>query len=274
LKSGGYHCSIVDLKAYGNGNDFSNTRPDDRGFNPAYGAAVDVSMSRADLITAYRRVHAVWSDTADPRRKFVNAINVWDGSGDATRLNFDRNTANRADDSHKFHVHLEVRRRYLLDPEAARAVVSIFRGESKSQWLQSQGVAMPTPQEDDVALTDADIEKIAARVEARVWNHVEKDPVTGKLNFRMAGAVRMLNVRRDEQTARLLGAVVAAGQGDNAALAAIREQLNALPDATAGRVLAELADDTVEDIADALKRLLGDDKTAQLAQALTVPQVN
>jgi hypothetical protein len=138
LKSGGYHCSVNDLRAYGNGNDYSNTRPDDRNWNPAYGAAVDVSMSKADLVRTYGRVHAVWADHSDPRRKYFNAVNVWDGSGDATRLNFDKNTAGYADDSHKFHVHAELRRRYVLDAKAARAMVSMFAGDSTATWIASE----------------------------------------------------------------------------------------------------------------------------------------
>ena len=135
LGSGGYHCSVVDLRAHGNGNDYSNTRVDDRNLNIGYGAAVDVSMTKSDLMLAFGRIHAVWSDHSDPRRKYFNAVNVWDGSGDATRLDFDRNTASRANDSHKFHTHMELHRRYVLDAKAARAMVSMFKGESKATWI-------------------------------------------------------------------------------------------------------------------------------------------
>jgi hypothetical protein len=160
LKSGGYHCAVKDLLAYGNGNDYSNTRPDDRGWNPQYGAAVDVSMVKADLVLAYGRVHAVWADQADPRRRYFNAVNVWDGTGDATRLNFDKNTAGYADATHKFHVHAELRRRYLLDPKAARAMVSMFKGESKLTWLAAE-------EGDDMSWTEDVITNPSWRADAK-----------------------------------------------------------------------------------------------------------
>jgi hypothetical protein len=135
LDNGGFHCSIDDLKAHGNGGDYSNTRPSDHGFNPKYGAAFDVSMSKADMIKAYGRIHAVWADHSDPRRRYVNAINCWDGSGDAVRLDFDKNTATRASNDHTWHDHGEVHREYVRDAKALRAVVSIFKGESKAAWI-------------------------------------------------------------------------------------------------------------------------------------------
>lgn len=135
LDRGGFHCSIDDLIAHGNGDDYSNTRPADRGFNPHCGAAFDVSLSKPDMIRAYGRVHAVWADRSDPRRKFVNAINGWDGSGDAVRLDFDKNTAERASSDHTWHNHGELHRMYVCDPKAARAVVSIYSGEPKATWI-------------------------------------------------------------------------------------------------------------------------------------------
>lgn len=144
LDRGGYHCSVEDLRAHGNADDYSNTRPDDHNFNIKYGAAVDVSMSPADMRLHYQRIHAVWADMSDPRRKYFNAVNTWDGSGDAVRLDFVRNTAGYASPDHKWHVHDETRRRYLLDPVAARAKVSVWRGDTKAMWLAS------LQQEDDM----------------------------------------------------------------------------------------------------------------------------
>lgn len=135
LDRGGYHCSVEDLRRFGNGNDYSNSRPDDRDHNERYGAAADVSMNTADMKRNYKRVHAVWADKSDPRRKYVNCINTWDGSGDAVRLDFVTGTAKYASPDHKWHIHLEVRRRYLLDDKAARAVISILKGEGKTTWI-------------------------------------------------------------------------------------------------------------------------------------------
>lgn len=139
LGRGGYHCSIQDLIANGNGSDYSNTRPDDKGYNPKYGAAIDMSMSTADMVKCHNRVRAVWADKTDPRRKYINAINTWDGSGDAVRLDFYANSERSATDDHKWHNHDETRRRYLLDWEAVRAVASVFKGETKQQWESNMG---------------------------------------------------------------------------------------------------------------------------------------
>ncbi len=146
LDTGGYHCSIDDLFAYGNGGDYSDVRPDDKGFNAHNGAALDVSLARSDMIRAYTRIHAVWADHSDPRRMYVNAINCWCGSGDAVRLDFYAGTSERASSDHQWHTHSEFRRRYVLDPKAARALVSIYQGESKAAWIAREDpIQPPTP---------------------------------------------------------------------------------------------------------------------------------
>jgi peptidoglycan hydrolase-like protein with peptidoglycan-binding domain len=135
LSQGGYHCSVEDLLAYGNGRDYSNTRADDKGFNPKYGAAYDVTMSRADMIRHYKRVYAIFKDKSDPRHKYINAINTWPGVGDPVRLDFVTGKVTRASKDHSWHAHGELRRRYLLDAKAARAHHSVHRGESKATWV-------------------------------------------------------------------------------------------------------------------------------------------
>jgi hypothetical protein len=135
LDNGGYHCSVEDLKRYGNGGDYSNTRVDDKNFNVKYGAAFDVTMSTADMKKAHKRIYAVWKDRSDPRRKYVNAVNCWDGSGDAVRLDFKKNTVGYASPDHTWHTHNDMPRRYLLDPKAARAWISMYAGEGKATWI-------------------------------------------------------------------------------------------------------------------------------------------
>lgn len=150
LHRSGYHPSLNALRTFGvAATDYSNMRPDDKGFNPAYGAAIDMSCSPADMKRTHDRVRKVWADTSDPRRKYINAINTWDGDGDAVRLDFYAGTAKYASPDHKWHNHLEIRRRYLLDWTAARAVVSVLRGDTRQQWLASigQGDTDMTPEE-------------------------------------------------------------------------------------------------------------------------------
>jgi len=134
LERGGYHCSVLELRAHGNQNDYSNTKTADHDQNVAYASAIDISLSSSEMVKAFGRVHAVWLDRTDPRRVFINAINGWDGSGDATRLNFDAGTSEYASPDHKWHNHMEIHRKYILDARAARAVVSIYSGESKTAW--------------------------------------------------------------------------------------------------------------------------------------------
>jgi hypothetical protein len=146
LDNGGYHCSVEDLRKFSNQNDYSNIRVDDKNFNVRYGAAVDITMSKADMVKAHKRVYAVWKDRSDPRRKYINAVNCWDGSGDAVRLDFKKNTAGYASPDHKWHTHNDMPRRYLLDPKAAQAWISMYAGESKATWItrEEKPAAKPT----------------------------------------------------------------------------------------------------------------------------------
>ena len=147
LDSGGYHCSVDDLIRFGNQNDYSNVRPHDKNFNKKYGAAYDIGVNTADMIKVHERVYAVWADRSDPRRKFINAINCWKGFGDATRYDFVANTATWASDDHTWHFHGEVPREYVLLDKAARAHISIYKGESKATWIANE-------EEDDMNTAD------------------------------------------------------------------------------------------------------------------------
>lgn len=145
LDNGGYHCSVEDLRKHNNQNDYSNSRVDDRNFNVQYGAALDVTMSKKDMVKAYKRVYRVFKDTGDPRRKYINAINCWDGSGDAVRLDFKANKAKYATPDHRWHVHGDLPRRYVRDAKAARAWISVFAGEAKATWIaREEKPARPT----------------------------------------------------------------------------------------------------------------------------------
>lgn len=46
---------------------------------------------------------------------------------------------------------------------------------------------------DLMALSDSDIDKIAAAVEQRIAAHTEQDPATGENNYRIFGAIRTMN---------------------------------------------------------------------------------
>lgn len=134
---GSYHVSIEDC-APGH---WSIIRPDDAAppgsWSRKHAAAVDVSMNPRDMVTCTSRVAVVYKDRTDPRRRYVNAINGWRGTGDAERFDFYANTITVATSDHEWHVHLEFRRRYANDPTAHAAVLSILRGDSRQEYVVS-----------------------------------------------------------------------------------------------------------------------------------------
>lgn len=144
LDSGGFHVCLVHLRKYGNFGDYSSSSSLDRPpkvskAGEGYSCAYDIGMSKPDMIKTYAAVKRVHGDKSDPRRKFVNAINVWDGDGDAQRFNFQTGKVGYANASHKTHVHGDCPRCY-MDPahpehaKAARAHISILTGESRAAW--------------------------------------------------------------------------------------------------------------------------------------------
>lgn len=138
---GGFHISRADQPQ----TNYSVIRPLDKtGNGPDDAAAgIDMTMSRADMIKCSRSVKIVYSDKQDPRRKYVNAINGWLGDGDATRWDFDANTATYATPDHKWHIHVEIHRKFVRDPAALDAVLSILVGESSADYKKR--TTMPTP---------------------------------------------------------------------------------------------------------------------------------
>lgn len=158
LDNGGYHVSIDDLIRYGNAGDYSNRNPLDKA-PPVTAAgrknacAVDISMSTADMKRHHARVRAVWLNRdTDTRAKYVNAINTWDGSGDAIRYNFVKGTSERASSDHQWHEHEEWPRAYADDVRdetaawrAARAHLSIAVGQSHDGWLRQEKLGPYAP---------------------------------------------------------------------------------------------------------------------------------
>lgn len=142
---GGYHISLEDQSS----SNYSCVRLDDAAppgdWPRNLAAAIDMSMNSSDMATASRRVEAVWANPADTRRKYFNCINGWLGSGDAVRWDFVTGKKSYASPDHKWHTHSEIRRRYVNDPMARKALVSMYAGESHDQWLASNGQTPPPP---------------------------------------------------------------------------------------------------------------------------------
>lgn len=119
---------------------YSVIRADDKTGPDDGAAAIDMSMNKADMVTFTKRVRAVWLDKTDPRRKYFNAVNGWLGSGDAIRMDFVSGKKSYATPDHKWHGHVEGRRKWIKSKTAADARLSVYRGESKAAYLKSIGV--------------------------------------------------------------------------------------------------------------------------------------
>jgi hypothetical protein len=133
---GGYHIG----RAFQPSSNYSVVRKQDQ-YGPAdAAAAVDMTMNEADMKLCTKRLAVAYANTADPRRKYLNGFNGWDGSGDATRYDFITRRTSRASDDHRWHVHLEYRRMYVTSAAAMQAVLSILAGESVPVYLRSAGV--------------------------------------------------------------------------------------------------------------------------------------
>jgi hypothetical protein len=135
---GGYHISREDQPA----DNYSVIRPEDKpgnGPNDAC-AAIDMTMSTADMKTCTARLVKAFTNRDDPRRKYLNAFNGWSGTGDAQRWDVFTNKVAWATPDHKWHVHLEIRRKYVTSAAATKAILSILRGESVAAYLTSIGV--------------------------------------------------------------------------------------------------------------------------------------
>jgi len=134
---GGYPISLADQPKANS----SAVRPDDAAppgnWSRKHATALDMSMSKADMVTSTRRWMAVWADRSDPRRIYFNAFNGWTGSGNAQRWDFVKNTVEQSTNDHQWHQHTERKRRYWNDPMADKATISIARGESKATWIKN-----------------------------------------------------------------------------------------------------------------------------------------
>lgn len=164
----GYHLSIEDNPS----TNYSVVLPDDKAppgdwpRNQASGT--DMSMSTADMKTDYARMLVVYHDRSDPRRKYVRGYNGWDGVGSAKRLDFAKNTIGTSSSDHKWHGHREDFRRYVNDPEATRAIVSIHKGETKEQFMGGSSMTMLCTFGDVDPAGDPEEGRVAA-LQARLW---------------------------------------------------------------------------------------------------------
>lgn len=136
---GGYHISRQDQSS----TNYSVTRKDDKLGPSDRASAIDMTMSTADIIKCHKRLRGFWQNRSrDIRMKYINAWNGWDGDGDAGRYDVVTGSVSTASSDHKWHIHLEIRRRYVNDMNAMKAILSMLKGESLADYEESLA---PTP---------------------------------------------------------------------------------------------------------------------------------
>jgi hypothetical protein len=105
--------------------------------------AIDMSMNEADMKLVHGRFRSLYNARAsDPRAGYVDCFNGWDGNGSPGRYDLPAGTISTTDDSHKWHEHVESFYLYVGTDEqswkAARAILSVVKGETAQQWLAAE----------------------------------------------------------------------------------------------------------------------------------------
>lgn len=261
---GGYHISRQDQPS----SNYSVTRADDKLGPSDRAAAIDMTMSTADIIKCHKRLRVIWLNRAnDPRMKYINAWNGWDGEGDAGRYDVVRGTIGTATSDHKWHIHLEIRRRYVNDMDAMRAILSMLRGESLATYTGSTDeddsmADMTQAQFNEFYLNAVKNEAIATQLKARPWQYIGGGIDEGKST---------LNVLNDiHQLSKALATTIAAESTSPAELQAALDALEDVPSAVenADAVVTALGGLDPTELADILRNVLGPEKTAALKEIL------
>ncbi len=212
-RRGGYHISREDQ---GSGN-YSVTRPGDRKGPGNAAAAIDMTMSREDMIKCTTRLRVAFADKSDPRRRFVNGFNGHDGSKQARRYDFVGGRVGSATNDHLSHIHLEIIREWVASMIAMRAILSLLRGDSKEGYARSIGVAtgpkvaaMTAPaypgrilrRNDKQAGPDAAVAAWQRRLQQRGWAGIADDGLFGP---KLEGAVKALQKQAGLATDGVIG---------------------------------------------------------------------
>lgn len=263
---GGYHISRQDQPS----TNYSVVRADDKLGPSDRAAAIDMTMSTADIIKCHKRLRTIFLNRDDdPRMKYINAWNGWDGEDEAGRYDVVTGNIGTATADHKWHIHLEIRRRYVNDRTAMEAIISMLKGESLDDY---HGVDSPTQEEEDMPLTDTEINKIVAGV----WNYKLTNPYNDAQQA--AGTIlRYVPSRSPHDATQLLvnqalAALAAIGERVDLEPAEVQAIKNAIQVPTAEQnaaaVVAALGDTEVPALASALKNGLSREALAALKSAL------
>lgn len=128
---GGYHIG----RAFQPVTNYSVVRPDDKVGPSDTAAAIDMNLNPADMRLCTTRLVAAYTNLKDPRRKYLNAFNGTTDSKNARRWDVYARKVKTATSDHLWHIHLEIRRKYVGSASAMAAILSILRGESVQVFL-------------------------------------------------------------------------------------------------------------------------------------------
>lgn len=148
---GGYHISREDQP---DPDDYSIQLAEDKEGPNNTAAAVDMNHSPAEMLLVTNRLLASAKDVNDPRlnytREFYGTVNGKSVQGWDTYYG----RAATSDNSHLWHIHISFLRKYVNDPVAMAAVLSVIKGETVAQWQAGGGNGEEMELKDVVVLAD------------------------------------------------------------------------------------------------------------------------
>jgi len=147
----GYHFAANQLPT----NDYSRQLAEDRiDIDVDAASALDVSQSTTDMMRVTRRFYDSWKNSDDPRLNNVReVIGTLDGRS-VIYMDCQSGEQGTADDTHLWHNHVGVLRRFANDGPTMLAIASVVKGETLAQWL---GQTQPEEEDDDMSAIGLEI---------------------------------------------------------------------------------------------------------------------
>lgn len=147
----GYHSSRDYNDAYFPGNYSVVIAPDEvTGILAGYGSAIDLTMQykvNGVYVDMHKYSKRLLDSSKDPKDPRLDVLREWYGNvgGDGTVEGWDcwYGRAATSDTSHLWHIHLSFLRKYCNDLNAMRAVLSVLKGQTYSQYLGGSEMSDP-----------------------------------------------------------------------------------------------------------------------------------
>lgn len=101
----------------------------------------DAQAGNYATISKYsKRLYAARNDADDSRTKYIREFfGQIDSDSTVEGWDYTKNRASTSDSSHLWHIHISIHRKYVNDPLAMRAILSILRGESLDTFKANTG---------------------------------------------------------------------------------------------------------------------------------------